>query len=139
MSDDSRERSVIDASARFGSSSKASPGGVGSGGGGPHDPIMDARVARLEEDFKEFRHELRSVRSELSSLRVDMSKEFASVRKDLSGEVGILRVDVAELKGMARNLPSTWVMLTAMFGFAIAVSGLVFAIARAISLAVPKG
>lgn len=51
-----------------------------------HDP-MEARVARLEDDMKEVRSDLKAI-----------------------------RIDLAELKGRVASLPTTWQMITLVFG-----------------------
>lgn len=56
------------------------------GGGGTYDP-MEARVAKLEDDMKEVRSDLKAI-----------------------------RIDLAELKGRVASLPTTWQMITLVFG-----------------------
>ncbi|MFG1376980.1 hypothetical protein [Xanthobacter autotrophicus] len=48
---------------------------------------MEARVARLEDDMKEIRSDLKA-----------------------------LRIDVAEMKGRVASLPTTWQLITLVFG-----------------------
>jgi len=67
---------------------------VAPGGSGPHDPGMDARVARLEDDMKEVKADLRTVKTDLAAIRADLGY----------------------LKGRMENLPTTWVMLTTLMG-----------------------
>ena len=76
---------------------------------------MDARVSRLEDDFKEFRSELRAFRAELVGIRTD---------------TGSIRGDLGELKGRIGSLPTTWVMLTGLIGSQVTLAGLVYAVAR---------
>lgn len=57
------------------------------GGDGPTFGDMEHRVARLEDDMRE-------IRSDLKALRVDM----------------------AEMKGRVASLPTTWQMITLVFG-----------------------
>ena len=75
------------------------------GGGGPHDPAMEVRLARLEEDSKE--------------VRADMKRVLA---------------DLSYVKGRLESLPTTWAMITTVVGAQLALAGLltglVFAVAR---------
>jgi hypothetical protein len=48
----------------------------------------------------------------------------------LETKVDQMRVDLAELKGKVSQLPTVWTLVFANFGLAVAVSALVFAIAR---------
>jgi len=43
-------------------------------GGGPHDPGMEARIKRLEDDFKEVRGDLKAIRTDLSELKGRISQ-----------------------------------------------------------------
>ena len=88
---------VVDASRRFGQGSRDGA----DGGGGPHDPGMDVRIARLEDDAKE--------------LRTDMKRVLA---------------DLGYIKGRIEQLPSTWVMITGLIGSQIALAGLILASSR---------
>jgi hypothetical protein len=88
---------------------------IADGGSGPHDPFMEARVSRLEEDFKDFRAELRAFRSDLTGIRTDM---------------GRVRADPGEMKGRLAHLPTTWVMLTGLIGSQVTLAGLVYCVAR---------
>ena len=62
---------------------------------------MEARVARLEDDVKDVRKDMKEVLSRL-----------------------------ARLEGLVGQLPTTWVMLTAIIGSMIALLGFVFIILR---------
>lgn len=59
------------------------------GGGGPHDPGMEARVARLEDDMKELKADMKAIRSDLSDIKVKLGAldgRFAG----LEGRLGAL-------------------------------------------------
>ena len=80
-------------------------------GAGPHDPGMDARVSRLEEEMGEVRAILRRIeplivridaqipylatKAEVEGVRRDLSGEIASVRQDLSGEIATVRHELS--------------------------------------------
>jgi hypothetical protein len=76
-------------------------GGLAPPPGGPHDPLMEARIARIEDDVKE-----------------------------LKADVKALRADGAWLKGRLEQLPTTWVMLTAIVGSMVALLGFTFVLLR---------
>lgn len=59
----------------------------GGDGGGTFDAMMEARVARIEDDMKEIRADLKAI-----------------------------RIDVAEMKGRVASLPTTWQLITLVFG-----------------------
>jgi hypothetical protein len=71
------------------------------GGGGPHHPDMEMRVARLEED-------MRAVRTDLSAMRADTSY----------------------IRGRVESLPTTWSMIGTMIAGNVALVGLLVAAAR---------
>jgi hypothetical protein len=71
---------------------------------------MDARMARLEEQFSRIETLLRGVDDRLRNVETD----------------------IAELKGRVANLPSTWAMVTTMLGGQITLAGFLIAIIRII-------
>jgi hypothetical protein len=58
------------------------------GGGGPEDPMLEPRVARLEDDVREMKSTLKSIESKLNSVAEN----------------------VAEIKGKVAQAP-TWIQL----------------------------
>ena len=78
---------------------------VDSSGGGPHDPGMDARVSRLEDQYTRIETLLRSI----------------------DDRVRRLEIDAGELKGRMASLPGTWAMITTVVGGQVALAGLLFA------------
>jgi len=81
---------------------------LGGSGAGPHDPSMDARVARLEDDMKEVKADLQTVKTDLAAIRADLGY----------------------LKGRMENLPTTWVMLTTLLGSQAALLAFAFMLMR---------
>ena len=77
-------------------------GSIAGGDGGPHDPGMEARITRLEEDSR--------------LLRADVSA---------------MRADVAYIRGRLESLPTTWQMIGSMVGAVVAgnvgLAGVLFA------------
>jgi hypothetical protein len=90
----------------------------GSGGGGTLDP-MEARVARLEEDMRE-------IKTDLKALRDEMRNGF----KDLSASVNKAALDVAEVKGRISQIPTIWPLITLVFGAVGTAVGTAFAIVK---------
>jgi hypothetical protein len=70
-------------------------------GGGPHDPGMEARIARLEEDFR--------------AMRADVSAT---------------RADVSYIRGRLETLPTTWQMIATVLGGFVALVGAVLGAVR---------
>ena len=69
------------------------PGGFHTGGGGPEDPMLEARVARLDDDMKD-------VKSSLKSIEISL----AEIKGRLAG-----------IDARFASLPTTWTMLTIIF------------------------
>lgn len=82
---------------------RRAPGGVDGGGDGPHNPAMEARVARLEDDFR--------------ALKTDLSA---------------IRTDVSYLRGRIESLPTTWQMIATVIGGNISIAAVIFAALKAI-------
>lgn len=80
-------------------------GGVAPGGSGPHDPGMEARVTRLEDQFT----------------------RIEALLKSIDERVRKLEIDAGELKGRIAGLPSTWAMIATVLGSQVALAGLLFA------------
>jgi hypothetical protein len=87
----------------------------GSGGSGPEDPMIERRVARLEDDMKDIKSSLKSIESKLGSIEVS----------------------VAEMKGRAGGvesrlsaMPTTWQLMTFTIGAVLGSAGLAFTFAR---------
>jgi len=74
---------------------------LANGRSGPHDPGIEVRVARLEED-------MRAVRTDLGAMQADMSC----------------------IRGRVESLPTTWVMIGTMSAGNVALVGLLVAAAR---------
>ncbi len=70
-------------------------------GGGPHDPTMEMRLSRLEDEFR--------------TLRVDL---------------GAMRGDTAYIRGRLEALPTTWQMIGTILAANIGLAGVLFAAAR---------
>ncbi|MEO8714596.1 MAG: hypothetical protein ABI369_06260 [Acetobacteraceae bacterium] len=87
-------------------------GGVDGGSAGPHDPAMEIRVAHPEEDFRDIKGILRDM-----DARID-------------ARMRAIEVGIAELRGRIQNLPTAWLMLTAIIGGQITLAGLLFAALR---------
>jgi hypothetical protein len=71
---------------------------LASGGSGPYDPSMEARITRLEEDFKAMRTDLSATRS-----------------------------DTAYIRGRLESLPTTWHMVGTILAGNIGLAGALLA------------
>jgi hypothetical protein len=78
---------------------------LAAGGGGPHDPTMEIRLAHLETDVA-------TMRADLSATRADL---------------GATRVDMAYIRGRLESLPTTWQMIGTVLAGNIGLAGLLFA------------
>lgn len=83
---------------------------VATGGRGPHDPGMEARVAAVETDLKE----IKGVLVRLEPLLGRMDDRLRKMETDTLPKLGS---ELAELKGRVSQLPST----IQLIGFVLAV------------------
>ena len=126
---------------------------IQAGGGGNDDgmpPSVSLRVDHLEKDVAEIKGDVKALSSEVRTLSGDIKTISSDLKvlagevrtlsgevttlsgqvKAISGEVGKLWTDLAEVKGRVSMLPSAFQMQTWFVGVAIALVGMVFAIAR---------
>ena len=76
--------------------------GLASGGGGPHDPSMEARVAKLEAVIEHIQRDLADVRADLRTFRFDARTDFKEVRTQMRTDFLILAgMIIAVALGMA--------------------------------------
>jgi hypothetical protein len=92
-----------------------------SSGGGPHDPGMEARVARLESDVSHIQKDVRDIKGILSQLAPRIDEMYgAFVRTATKEDVALLRAatkeDIALLRVDVEKRP-TWARVTATVGF----------------------
>lgn len=58
-------------------------GGLASGGSGPHDPNMEARVAVLEQIAKQTSETLVGIRADLASIKFDLKTDLGSTKTEV--------------------------------------------------------
>ncbi len=92
--------------------------GIDGGGGPPHSPDMEARVTKLEAGLSD-------IKAVLSRIEPALGKMDDRLRA-LEGEV-------REAKGRISAMPSTWQLIGINLALAVAIAGLVFTIAKAMS------
>lgn len=83
------------------------------------DVVTEQRLARLEQDGRDFRDDVKSIRGDLASIRTDQAS---------------IRADLAYIRGRLESLPTTWAMLTGIIGGQVALAGLLIAAARLFGL-----
>jgi hypothetical protein len=83
-------------------------------GGGPEDPMLELRLARVED-----------ILVKLEPMIVDVARNGAR-----QSELQAVRIDLAELKGRVHALPTWWMLLVTVIATWGAGSSIVFAIAR---------
>ena len=99
------------------------PGGKGSrsGGDGPEEPMLDARVARLEDDMKEVKLSLRSIEAKVNSIAESVA--------EMKGRIGGVEGRLSGIDARFGSLPTTWTILTITFTtWAIGSGILIFAL-----------
>lgn len=76
------------------------------GEGGPsHDPAMEWRVARLEEDSREMRAGIRALRDGLDSFRTEVLATIATSREDVLARIsGVERDVLARVSGLEKDV-----------------------------------
>jgi hypothetical protein len=101
------------------------PSYVKTGGSGPEDPMIEQRVARLEDDLKEVKSSLKIIEAAVSEIKhlPKMSDNLA-----LQRDFGALKAEVAEVKGRVSNLPTWWMLLLALLATWGAGAGIVYAL-----------
>lgn len=95
---------------------------AGDGGGGDDGGMLETRVAALESDIREVKGSLGRIEALLGKIEARMDRMDERLRK--------VEIDVAGLRERVLALPTTWTVLTAMFGMAVGVTGLTLAIIR---------
>jgi len=115
----------------------SAPTSIGSSSGGepPWSPL-ERRVAKLEDDMSDVKDILRTLEpriieihaaiqpmrddigmlntqygslvKDVADSKAELSNEVDGVRKDLSKEIADIRPEVAEIKGLLRNIPGYW-------------------------------
>lgn len=81
--------------------------GAGPAGVGPEDPMLEARVARLEEDMKEVKSTLKSIEARLGSIELTLAK--------MDGRISGLEGRIVGLDAKVGSLPTTWTILGIVF------------------------
>lgn len=74
---------------------------LASGGDGPHDPGMEARVARLEEDVRLMRADVSATRADVSYIRgrlESLPSNWQMIVTVTAGNVGLAGVLIAAVK-----------------------------------------
>jgi hypothetical protein len=90
------------------------PGKLAGDGRGPHDPTMEARVAKLEQDMSEVKATLG--RMEPLLIRMDERMNHLATRAELFASVGDLKTALESKPGRA----AMWTMSIALFGLTVA-------------------
>lgn len=78
---------------------------VASSGGPPHGSDMEARVAKLEDQFG----------------------RIEALLHGIDDRVRSIEINAAEMKGRLSSLPGTWAVITTVIGGQVALAGLLFA------------
>jgi hypothetical protein len=96
-----------------------------SGSGGPEDPMIEQRVAKLESDMQEMKASLKIIEAAVGEIKhLPKMNDYVSLQKDF----GSLKSDVSELKGKLSNLPTWWMLMLAILATWGAGAGIVYAL-----------
>ena len=89
--------------------------------------MLEARVTRLETDFREMKASLRAIETAVADIKhLPKTSDVTA----LSKEIHSLAKDIAEVKGKLSNMPTTWTLIAFAVGAVLASGGLAFTIAR---------
>jgi hypothetical protein len=103
----------------------ARPSYVKTSGSGPEDPMIEQRVARLEDDMKEVKSSLKTIEAAVSEIKhLPKMSDYLALQRDF----GSLKAEVAEVKGRVSNLPTWWMLLLALLATWGAGAGIVYAL-----------
>ena len=91
----------------------------------PHDPGMEARVAKLEEAVREVRTDTKAMRQQIAALATGLDSLRQYVAK-LTQDVAKLTVDLARIDGRVSQMPTLLQLITVV----IAIWGMAFATLR---------
>lgn len=86
--------------------------------------MLEARVARLDDDIKEVKASLLEIKLELK--HSPKAADITAIRSDFAG----LKADVARVEGRLSQLPTTWGIITALLGTWGAGAAIVFTLLR---------
>jgi hypothetical protein len=96
----------------------------GLGGGGPEDPMLDQRVAALEDGQKRSNAVLEKINERL----IGIEAEIKHLPK--AADYATLKADVARFDGKLSNIPTMWQLLTMVVSTWAAGAAIVFTILR---------
>ena len=89
---------------------------------------VDRRVAEAQAEA--LAHILAELPTKADLAALATKSEISDLRDELRAEMGQLRVDVAEIKGAMRNLPTTFHMIFMQSAFVLAVFAAAFVLLR---------
>lgn len=78
------------------------------GGGGPEEPMLEQRVARLEADVSEIRSDVRDIRTDIREMNGRMLR--------LEERMGRMEVGIQKLTDRIENIPTNWTFVATLVG-----------------------
>ncbi|MBC7833397.1 MAG: hypothetical protein H7Y62_15405 [Hyphomicrobium sp.] len=81
-------------------------------GGGPEDPMLEQRVARLESDMGEIKSTLKAIDSRLGAIEVALA--------EMKGRLG-------GIEGRLQQIPTVWQTISILAVLLFGVAGVIFA------------
>jgi hypothetical protein len=91
--------------------------------GGPYDPLMEARVSRLEEDVREVRAS--QSRVEAAIIRIETTLPYLATKADLADLKTELKSDIARLDADKPGKAYMWGILAVLLtAYACGLAGL---------------
>lgn len=105
-------------------------------GGGPEDPMLEARVGRLETDLAEIKSTLKDLRADVRVQEKDLTEiKFTLAKLDakLDGKLGAIegRLSgiegrIGSVEGRFNQVPTIWNMFALIVTLLIGMAGLMF-------------
>ncbi|MGA2045186.1 MAG: hypothetical protein ABSG83_17670 [Roseiarcus sp.] len=99
-------------------------GEKGEGGDGPDDPMLERRVARLEDKVDRIEAAIIRIEPRIS----EIAGELRHLPK--SNDIGLLRADIDEIRGRLSMLPTWWMLVVALTATWSAGAGIVLALVK---------
>lgn len=95
------------------------PGELGSNGGGPENPMLEMRVARLEDDMRDIKTTLKGIDSRLGSIELALAK--------IDGRITGVEGRIAGIEGRLQQIPTVWQTVSILAVLLFGVAGVIFA------------
>jgi hypothetical protein len=93
-------------------------------GGGAENPMLEQRVARLEDDMRDIKSALGRIEQRLAGIEGELK------HLPKAADYATIKADVARVDGRLVNMPTTWQLFTALITTWAAGAAIVFTLLR---------